>query len=83
MRSPVGRCRRPARLVSRSSFEYGLSFTFSGNISITRLRWSDKREPLRDCAKYLGLLKEHVVIEDLDARKTRLRAALARVANTG
>lgn len=39
--------------------------------------WS-KDKALELCARSLGMLKDHVVVEDLDARKQRLRAALAR-----
>lgn len=37
----------------------------------------DKTKALELCARALGMLKDHVVIEDLDARKARLRTALA------
>lgn len=38
----------------------------------------DKTKALELCARSLGMLKDHVVIEDLDSRKARLRSALAR-----
>ena len=39
----------------------------------------DKTKALELCARALGMLRDHVVIEGLDDRKARLRAALARV----
>jgi len=39
--------------------------------------WS-KDKALELCARSLGMLKDHVIVEDLDSRKQRLRAALAR-----
>jgi len=44
--------------------------------------WS-KDKALELCARSLGMLKDHVVIEDLDARKARLRSALARSGEDG
>ncbi len=38
----------------------------------------DKGKALELCARSLGMLKDHVVVEDLDGRKARLRAALAK-----
>lgn len=37
-----------------------------------------KVQALELCARSLGMLKDHVVVEDLDARKMRLRTALTR-----
>lgn len=39
--------------------------------------WS-KDKALELCARSLGMLKDHIVIEDLAARKSRLRSALTR-----
>lgn len=41
------------------------------------VRLWDKTKALELCARALGMLKEHIVVEGLDARKARLRAALA------
>lgn len=39
----------------------------------------EKTKALELCARTLGMLKDHVVVEDLSTRKDRLRVALARV----
>lgn len=46
--------------------------------TVVKIRWYPKDKPLELCARTLGMLKDHVVVEDLDARKSRLRAALTR-----
>lgn len=42
------------------------------------IRWWDKVKALELCARSLGMLKDTVVVEGLDARKERLRKALAK-----
>ena len=42
------------------------------------LRWWDKVKALELCARSLGMLKDHIVVEGLDERKQRLRKALTR-----
>jgi len=39
----------------------------------------DKTKALELCARALGMLKDHIVVEGLDARKEHLREALAKV----
>lgn len=46
--------------------------------TVIKPRWYPKDKALELCARSLGMLKDHVVVEDLDARKLRLRAALSR-----
>lgn len=41
------------------------------------IRWWDKVKALELCARALGMLKDTIVVEGLDARKARLRKALA------
>jgi len=43
------------------------------------VRLWDKTKALELCARALGMLKDHVVIEGLDDRKARLRSALQRL----
>lgn len=43
------------------------------------IRWWDKVKALELCARSLGMLKDVVQVEGLDARKARLRVALAKV----
>lgn len=45
------------------------------------IRFWDKIKALELIGKYLGMFKEHIVVEVLDARKARLREALARTAD--
>ena len=45
---------------------------------VVKIKLWDKTKALEMCGRALGLFKDHVVIEDLDARKLRLRAALSR-----
>lgn len=42
------------------------------------IRLLDKVKALELCARALGMLKDHIVVEGLDDRKARLRAALAK-----
>jgi hypothetical protein len=42
----------------------------------------EKTKALELCARALGMLKDHVVVEDLTSRKDRLRAALLRTTPT-
>lgn len=49
----------------------------SQDVTVEIKLW-DKTRAIELGARTLGMLKDHVVIEDLDARKARLRTALAR-----
>lgn len=49
----------------------------SQDVTVEIKLW-DKTRAIELGARTLGMLKDHVVIEDLDARKARLRIALAR-----
>ncbi len=45
--------------------------------TVIKPRWYPKDKALELCARSLGMLKDHVVVEGLDDRKARLRKALA------
>jgi hypothetical protein len=46
--------------------------------TVIKPRWYAKDKALELCARSLGMLKDHVVVEGLDDRKARLRAALTK-----